>query len=215
MITHIKGHGEKFTRQKESAIIGLLTEPTLDEAAKYAHVSSTTLWRWQQDPVFQAEYREARRQATARALAKLQQASFTAVKTLQEIMEDPKASASARVAAARTVLEMGLRSTEVEERDSHLSALERLYKPFEATLLDISFEKRVLEEACLRVTSEDIELVIAWFKSGGEPTPEQEEAAKRLGAARAEATARLTAAPSEGPTTSKMGPGRSGQSRAG
>ena len=90
MITQMKGHGEKFTRQKEAAIIGLLTQPTFDEAAKFAQVSSTTLWRWQQDPGFQAEYLRARRQAMGRAMAQLQQASFTAVKTLKEIMEDPK-----------------------------------------------------------------------------------------------------------------------------
>jgi hypothetical protein len=125
MITQMKGHGEKFTRQKEAAIIGLLTQPTFDEAAKFAHVSSTTLWRWQQDPGFQAEYLRARRQAMGRAMAQLQQASFTAVKTLKEIMEDPKASASARVMAARTVLEMGLRATEVDDHGSRLSALER------------------------------------------------------------------------------------------
>jgi hypothetical protein len=58
-------------------------------------------------------------------MAQLQQASFTAVKTLKEIMEDPKASASARVMAARTVLEMGLRATEVDDHGSRLSALER------------------------------------------------------------------------------------------
>jgi hypothetical protein len=126
MITQMKGHGEKFTRQKEAAIIGLLTQPTFDEAAKFAQVSSTTLWRWQQDPGFQAEYLRARRQAMGRAMAQLQQASFTAVKTLKEIMEDPKASASARVMAARTVLEMGLRATEVDDFGSQLSALERV-----------------------------------------------------------------------------------------
>ena len=124
MITQMKGHGEKFTRQKEAAIIGLLTQPTFDEAAKFAHVSSTTLWRWQQDPGFQAEYLRARRQAMGRAMAQLQQASFTAVKTLKEIMEDPKASASARVMAARTVLEMGLRATEADNFGDRLSSLE-------------------------------------------------------------------------------------------
>ena len=124
MITEMKGHGEKFTRRKEAAIIGLLTQPTLEEAAKFAHVSSTTLWRWQQDPGFQAECQRARRQSMGRAMAQLQQASFTAVKTLKEIMEDPKASASARVMAARTVLEMGLRATEVDDFGSRLSALE-------------------------------------------------------------------------------------------
>jgi hypothetical protein len=36
MITEMKGHGEKFTRQKQAAIIGLLTQPSLDDAAKFA-----------------------------------------------------------------------------------------------------------------------------------------------------------------------------------
>ena len=61
-----------------------------------------------------------------RATAQLQQASFMAVKTLKEIMEDPKASASARVMAARTVLEMGLRATEVDDLGSRVSDLERV-----------------------------------------------------------------------------------------
>lgn len=126
MITQMKGHGEKFTRQKEAAIVGLLTQPTLDEAAKFARVSSTTLWRWQQDPGFQAKWQKARRQSMGRAMAQLQQASFTAVTTLKEIMADPKASANARVMAARTVFEMGLRATEVDDFDNRLSDLERV-----------------------------------------------------------------------------------------
>jgi hypothetical protein len=56
-------------------------------------------------------------------MAQVQQASFAAVKTLKEIMEDLTAPASARVTAARTVLEMGLRATEVDDFGSRLSAL--------------------------------------------------------------------------------------------
>jgi len=56
-------------------------------------------------------------------MAQLQHASLTAVKTLQKIMEDPQASASARVTAARTVLEMGLKAAELDVGSS-LSALE-------------------------------------------------------------------------------------------
>lgn len=126
MITEMKGHGEKFTRQKEAAMLGLLTQPTFAEAAKFAHVSSATLWRWQQDPGFQAEYQRVRRQSMGRAMAQLQQASFAAVKTLKEILEDPMASASARVTAARTVLELGLRATEVDDLGNRLADLERV-----------------------------------------------------------------------------------------
>ena len=124
MISQMKGHGEKFTRQKEAAIIGLLTKPTHDEAAKFAGIGGTTLWRWEQDPGFRAEIRKARRQSMERSVGQLQQASLIAVKTLQEVMQDPKASASARVMAARTVLEMGLRATEADNFGDRLSALE-------------------------------------------------------------------------------------------
>lgn len=124
MITEMKGCLEKLAGRREVAIIGLLTQPTLEAAAKSAHVSATTLWRWQQDPGFQAECQRARRQSMGRAMAQLQQASLTAVKTLKEIMDDSQASASARVMAARTVLEMGLRAAEIDNFGSRLSALE-------------------------------------------------------------------------------------------
>ena len=96
MITPIKGHGEKFTRQKDAAIIGLMTQPTFEAAAKFAHIDSTTLARWLQDPAFQAQWQEARRQAMGRAMAQIQQASVAAVSTLTEIMADRKAAPSAR-----------------------------------------------------------------------------------------------------------------------
>lgn len=122
----MKGHGEKFTRQMDVAIVGLLTQPTIDEAAKHAGVSGPTLWRWMQEPTFQTEYRKARRQAMGQATAQLQQAGCIAVKALKEIIQGSGGSASARVAAARTVLEIGLRAIELEDLDERVAELERL-----------------------------------------------------------------------------------------
>src|ERR1044071_3708787 len=101
----MKGHGAKFGRQQEAAIVGLLTQSTIEEAAKSAGISTVTLWRWLQDSGFQNEYRRARRQAMGQAAAQLQQASSAAVGALREIVEDDKAPSSSRVIAARVILE--------------------------------------------------------------------------------------------------------------
>jgi len=122
----MKGHGEKFTRRMEVAIVGLLTQSTMDDAAKHAGVSTPTLWRWMQEPRFQTEYRKARRQAMGQAAAQLQQASSIAVKALKDIIQDSDITASARVTAARTVLEIGLKAIEIEDIESRVEELERM-----------------------------------------------------------------------------------------
>jgi hypothetical protein len=121
----VKRHREKFGRKQEAAIIGLLTMPTIDEAAKRAGISGPTLWRWLQEPNFQAEHRKARRRALDQATAQLQQASGAAVKALVEIIEDTKAPSSSRVMAARAVLEMGSKALELGELEARVESLER------------------------------------------------------------------------------------------
>ena len=121
----MKGHGAKFGRKQEAAIVGLLTMPTIEEAAKHAGISGPTLWRWLQDPSFQGQYRKARRDAFGQATARLQQASSAAVDTLKEIAEDGKAPPSARVMAARAILEMAQRGIELEDLAERVDALEK------------------------------------------------------------------------------------------
>ena len=55
------GHGAKFGRKKEEAIAALLTQPSIEQAARVAGVGPKTLLRWLKLPEFQAAYREARR----------------------------------------------------------------------------------------------------------------------------------------------------------
>ena len=57
------GHGAKFGRKKEAAIIALLTKRNIEEAAKSIGVVPNTLLRWMKEPEFDAAYREARRLA--------------------------------------------------------------------------------------------------------------------------------------------------------
>lgn len=122
----MKGHGEKLSRKQEQAIISLLQMPTISEAAKQAGIGEATLWRWLQNIEFQERYREAKRQAVAQAITRLQQVSTEAVEALRTIMKDAEAKDSARVSAAKAVLEMALKGSELEDLAARLEQLERL-----------------------------------------------------------------------------------------
>jgi uncharacterized protein YggE len=114
-----------LTRKQDEAIAILLTVPTISEAAKHVGVGERTLFRWlQQDTAFQAAYREARRQAVQQAIARIQQATNTAVTTLEGVMTNPESPSSSRVSAARVVLEMALKAIEIEDLEGRVAALE-------------------------------------------------------------------------------------------
>jgi transposase-like protein len=42
----MKGHGSKFGRKKEQAIVALLTQRNIEEAAKSIGIAPNTLLRW-------------------------------------------------------------------------------------------------------------------------------------------------------------------------
>ena len=120
----MKGHGEKLSRKQEQAIVALLAEPTIATAAGAIGIGEVTLWRWMQKPGFAEAYRQARRQIVSRAIAKLQSVCTEAVDALQEIMVDKEAKDSARVAAARTILEQAIKGLELEDLATRLESLE-------------------------------------------------------------------------------------------
>lgn len=121
--------GEKLSRKQEEAIICLLSSPTLEEAAKAAGITYVTLWRWMQLPEFKEKYRVARNDAVNQAVARLSKICSEAVEVLRDVMNDPKISASSRVTAARTVLEMAVKGLELEDITSRIEALEKTMDP--------------------------------------------------------------------------------------
>jgi DNA-binding MurR/RpiR family transcriptional regulator len=125
----MKGHGAKYPRKKDQAILALLTHPTIGEAADTAGVSEVTLWRWLQDQDFQQSYREAKRQVVQQALTRVQQVSGEAVDVLRDVMADDTKPPSSRVTAARTILDMALKSVEIEDLEARIEALERRINP--------------------------------------------------------------------------------------
>lgn len=119
-----RGHGSKLGRKMEAAVAALLTERTLEEAARVAGISVSTLLRWQKDPEFSAAYREARRAAVSQSSARLQQASSAAVAAVLRIMVDQKAPPASRLRAAEIVLSYGIRGIELEDIEVRVADLE-------------------------------------------------------------------------------------------
>jgi hypothetical protein len=117
--------GSILGRKQEDAIVALLTQRNVEEAARTARVSVRTLMRWLQLPDFQKAYREARRAAFGQAISRLQQASSAAVSTLLKIMVDPSAPASTRVRAADSVLDHSKDAIEIDDIGVRVAALEQ------------------------------------------------------------------------------------------
>ena len=109
----------------EEAIAALLTEASIEAAAQQVGIGYRTLHRWlREDTDFQKAYRKAKRHVVEQAMTQVQQASGTAVATLLAVMQDPETPASAKVSAAKAVLEQALKTVEIEDLESRIAALE-------------------------------------------------------------------------------------------
>lgn len=120
----MRGHGAKFTRKMGDAVIAILTQRNLQEAAHSAGIGIATLMRWQKVPEFQEALRVARREALSQTLGRLQQGSSAAATTLMKVMVDQNTPASTKVRAADSVMNHALRAMELEDVLERLTKLE-------------------------------------------------------------------------------------------
>ena len=120
----MKGHGEKYSQNKDKAILALLQEPTIEKAAARCGISEVTLWRWQQRNDFQELYQAARLRITDAAIAQIQQASVEAVEVLRDMMKKAYKNPAARVSAAKIILEIAFNATELNRIEDRLTELE-------------------------------------------------------------------------------------------
>jgi hypothetical protein len=125
-LRRFNGHGEKLSRKKDQAVMALITEPTIKAAAQKVGITTPTLHKWLKLSEFKAAYREARREAVTVAIARLQQAAAEAVEALRAIMNDTSKPASARVSAARSILELAIKAIEIEDLEVRIEELERV-----------------------------------------------------------------------------------------
>lgn len=114
----------QITLKQEKALTALLTCPTARAAAKAAGIDERTLRRYWQDPEFLAEYRKRCASMLEEATDKAKQTLPPAVERLAFIVSDDSAPAQQQIAAARAVLEYGLRLIEANDFEQRLRALE-------------------------------------------------------------------------------------------
>ncbi len=108
-----KGHA-KSEAVREAAILALLTEKSILDAADRCGVSERTLRRWlTNDAEFKAAYDEARRATFSAGIARIQALTAKGVETLEELLEAKKFP-SVRLGAARTIVEIGLHQHDAE-----------------------------------------------------------------------------------------------------
>ena len=114
----------KFGRRQEAAIAALLTQGSIEKAARVAEVSPRALFRWLQVPEFQAKYQKAQGDAFSQSIALLQKGSSAAVATLYKVMAEKATPASVRVRATDCFLNHAMKASEIEAREAPAPAAE-------------------------------------------------------------------------------------------
>ena len=100
----------------------LLEHPTIAAAAENGGLSERSLYCYLEDEDFSAEYRCLRARLVEEVVAELQKIGVEAVGVLRASFEDE--SASVRLRAARTVLDLMFKGTEFSDWEDRLRQLE-------------------------------------------------------------------------------------------
>ena len=122
----MKAKTSNLSGKKHRAIAALLDKPSIREAAESVGVGETTVHRWLSDDAFQAVYRQAKQQIVGQSISRLQKASGKAVDALIDIFVDKDKPTSARVTAARTVLDMSVKAVEFEDLQARIEKIEKI-----------------------------------------------------------------------------------------
>ena len=117
--------GRKLGRKQEEAIVALLSQRSVEEAARVVNVTPRTLYRWMKEAEFDAAYRKTKRAAFGQSIARLHHLSSAAVSTLGKIMLDSTTPPSTRVRAADSILNHTAKAIEIEDVEARVSELER------------------------------------------------------------------------------------------
>jgi hypothetical protein len=119
---------DKLNAKQYRALAALVSEPTIRQAAKVAGVPEKTLFNWLKNADFDTAYRTARRESVQQATARLQYASSAAVSVLCQLMANTATHASIRLSAAKTILELSIKTLEIDDLAARLEALEQAHE---------------------------------------------------------------------------------------
>jgi phage terminase small subunit len=126
-MTGIGRTGDDLSPQQHRFLEELMRHGHRQRAADAVGVSPSTVYRWLDNPVVQARYRELRSAALEHVLSEVQCGASNAVQVLVDIATNENAPTSSRVSAARALLDFALRGAEADLQ-ARLEALESRLK---------------------------------------------------------------------------------------
>lgn len=112
-------------RNYERIALLVLTQPTLKMAAEKAGISYKTLTRYRKNPEFQAVLQAEKVAIFHDTMQKAQAYTMEALETLREIQNNSTLNESARVSAAKVILELGTQLHSVEAIEAELAELRK------------------------------------------------------------------------------------------
>ena len=124
-VAKMSGNVSKLKPKQEEAIIALLTNRSVEDAARAVKITPRTLYRWMNETEFDKAYRKARRAAFGQGTARLQEAAGAAVSAMLKILVDLSGPASTRLRAADMVLSHAAKAIEIEDIEARVTELER------------------------------------------------------------------------------------------
>lgn len=119
-------NSEISTDQKR-AIVCLLEEKTVSDAAKAAKVSRTTLHIWMKEPAFDAALKEAETELLNQAVRRLANGLSAALDTVTEL-NSSAFKESVRLRAAQVILERYFAAKQIADLEARLALLEERQK---------------------------------------------------------------------------------------
>ena len=114
--------------RQEAAIAALLAQPNLTAAASSCGISERTLRRWMTNKVFASRYEKERGKLFIGIVDLLKSECSGAVQVLVAIANDGKSPAASRVSAASRIIELTLKTGEMQTIEKRVAELEELAK---------------------------------------------------------------------------------------
>jgi len=117
--------GPKLRTKHRRFINALLTSNTIREAAQAASIAERTAYRWLRSDPVKSALSEALDAALSQAAARCSGAMGRAVEVLLSIAENAESPASARVSAARAIIDGAVKMRESRELSDRVAELEK------------------------------------------------------------------------------------------
>jgi hypothetical protein len=109
------GENDNLSAKQRRFVAAMLAAPSLREACRQVGISESTGQRWTRAPALVSAMGEAQRAALVDAARRLTAGLASAIDTLVSVSADEHAPASARVGAARAILDATLKAAELAQ----------------------------------------------------------------------------------------------------